>query len=326
MLLDRVARTSLDIAGSASRKKKVALLAALLRHVPADERAPVARYLAGELGYKTGIGYATVGELRGSIPPAATPTLAITDVDRRFAAIAELSGTGSNLARKQTLGELFALATEVEQGFLSAVVVGELRQGALDALVVDAIAMACELSPKTVRTAYMLAGEIGVVAAAVLADATAVHTFGLTLFRPILPMLAQTADDATAALAEFPETPMSFELKLDGFRLQLHKDGDLVRAYSRALNDVTKEVGPLLDIVRELPARRLILDAEAIAYRADGRPLPFQDTMKLKAGGQSLTLSAFDLLLVDDDTLLTKPARDRFTALAAAAPVIAVPH
>jgi DNA ligase-1 len=326
VLLDRIARTSLDIASSSSRKRKVELLATVLREVPADERAPVARYLAGELGYKLGIGYATVGELRSTIAPAAASTLTITDVDRRLAALATLSGAGSNTARKQDLGELFALATEVEQNFLAAVLLGSLRQGALDALVVDAIAVARELPTKAVRTAYMLAGEIGAVAAAVLADPAAVHTFGLTLFRPILPMLAQTADDTTEAL-EALEGPVSLELKLDGFRLQLHKDGDTVRAYSRALNEVTREVGQLVELVRALPPRRLILDAEAIAYRADGRPMPFQDTMSRKVeGGGALALSAFDILLVDDQTLLTAPARERFDALVAHAPTLAVPR
>jgi DNA ligase-1 len=326
VLLDLVARTSLDIASAASRKKKVALLGKLFNQVPADERAPVARYLAGEVGYKTGIGYATVGELHGAVAPAAEPTLTITEVDRRFAAIAELAGTGSNKARKDQLGELFARATEIEQRFLAAVVIGELRQGALDALVIDAIALVRELPAKAVRTAYMLAGEIGVVAAAVLADPDAVHTFGLTLFRPILPMLAQTAEDTTEALAELAG-PISLELKLDGFRLQIHKDGDQVRAYSRALNEVTKEVTQLVDLVRGLPAKRLILDAEAIAYRANGRPMPFQDTMSRKIpGGGALALSAFDILLVDDQTLLTAPARTRFDALIEHAPALAVPR
>ena len=326
MLLDQVAGTSRAIAAASSRKKKVSLLSALLREVPGEERAPVARYLAGETGYKTGIGYATVGELRSTVTPAASPSLTITEVERTFAELPGLAGTGSSRAKKDALGALFARATEGEQHFLAAILVGELRQGALDALVVDAIALTTELPPKAVRTAYMLAGELGVVAAAVLADPAAVHAFGLTLFRPILPMLAQTAEDAASALAEFPDAPLAFELKLDGFRLQLHKDGDAVRAYSRALNDVTVEIGPLLDVVRALPARRLILDAEAIAYRPNGRPLPFQDTMKLKAGGTSLTLSAFDALLIDDDTLITKPAQERFAALAVAAPALAVPR
>ncbi len=328
MLLEQVAATSRAIAGASSRKKKVSFLSALLREVPGAERAAVARYLAGETGYKTGIGYATVAELR-SVTPAASASLTITEVEQVFAELPTLAGTGSSRAKKDTLGALFARATDGEQHFLAAILIGELRQGALDALVVDAIALTTELPPRAVRTAYMLAGELGVVAAAVLADPAAVHGFGLNVFRPILPMLAQTAEDASAALAESPDAPLAFELKLDGFRLQVHKDGDAVRAYSRALNDVTAEVGPLLEVVRALPARRLILDAEAIAYRANGRPLPFQDTMKLKAGGaigQTLTLSAFDVLLVDDDTLLTKPARERFAALATAAPALAVPR
>ncbi len=171
------------VAASKGRKKKVGLLSRLLHELPAEERAIAARYLSGELGRKTGIGYATVGELR--VAPATESSLSITEIDRRFAAIAELAGTGSALARKDQLGALFALATDVEQRFLGAVITGALRQGALDALVVDAIALARELPTKAVRTAYMLTGEIGVVAEAVLADPDAVHRFGLTLFRPI---------------------------------------------------------------------------------------------------------------------------------------------
>jgi len=325
VLLEQVSSTSVAIAATSGRKKKVELLAHLLRETPADERAVAARYLSGELGHKTGIGYATVGELR--VAPAATSSLTLTETDRRFAAIARLSGEGSARARKDQLGALLALATEPEQRFLASVITGALRQGALDALVVDAIAVASELPARKVRTAYMLAGEIGAIAEAVLADPAAVERFGLVMFRPILPMLAKTAEDAPSALASF-EGAAAFELKLDGFRLQVHKDGDTVRAYSRALNDVTREVGDLVARVGALPSRRLILDAEAIAYRSDGRPLPFQDTMRRKTadGAGTLALSAFDLLLVDDDTLLGTPARARFAALAAVAPALAVPR
>jgi DNA ligase 1 len=323
---EQVAQTSTEVAQAASRKKKVALLAALLRDVPPGERAIAARYLAGELGHKAGIGYATVGELRG-VASATTATLTLTELDRRFADIAALSGAGSTRARKEALGAMFALATELEQRILANIILGELRQGALDALVVDAIALATEQPAKGVRTAYMLAGDLGAVAEAVLADPAAVTRFNLTLFRPILPMLAQTSDDAGTALDELAG-PAAFELKLDGFRVQLHKDGDTVRAFSRALNDVTTSVADLVAAVRALPAPRLILDGEAIAYGPDGRPLPFQDTMRRKgaAGRGALSLALFDVLLIDDQTLLAEPARVRFDALAVATGPLAVPR
>ena len=328
MLLEEVAQTSAEVARTAGRKKKTALLAALLAAAPPDERALAARYLSGEVGHKLGIGYATVGELRGAVPPATAATLSLGEVDRRLAAIAAASGSGSARVRRDGYGALLAAATALEQGFLAALVVGELRQGALDAIVVEALALVSGAPPGQVRTAYMLTGDLGAVAEAALGGgAAALARFGLTLFRPVLPMLAQTADDAPGALASLGG-PASLEHKLDGFRVQLHKEGDLVRAYSRRQNDVTATVPELVAAVRALPEERLILDGEAIALGPSGRPLPFQDTMRRKAAdaGGGLSLSLFDVLLAGDRTLLGAPARERFAALEALAPALAVPR
>jgi DNA ligase-1 len=328
VLFEQVAQTSAAIAQASARKKKVALLAELLKHVPADERAIAARFLSGTVMYKLGIGYATVGEMANAVLPATEPSLSLADVDARLAAIAAMAGSGSAKARKDAYGAMLAASTSLEQRFLGALVIGELRQGALDALVVDAVAQATGVDAKRVRTAYMLAADIGVVTAAALADgADGVARFGLTMFRPVLPMLAQTADDTAEALANFAGEQMSFELKLDGFRVQIHKDGDSIRAYSRALNDVTSSIPEVIAAVRALPSKRLILDGEAIAYAPNGRPLPFQDTMKRKSeAGGTLELSCFDILLADDQTMLGVPARERFAALAELAPAHAVPR
>ncbi len=318
-----VARTSQVLAETSSRKKKVERVAELLRELAPSDHAIAARHLSGEVGHKLGVGYATVGELRGRIAPAAEASLEITEVDRRFASIAALSGAGSGTAKKQALGEALAAATAIEQEFLSALVVGGLRQGALDAVVVDAIALAAALPARAVRTAYMLAGDIGRVAAAAMTEGAAgLAGFGLTVFRPVLPMLAQSADTAGEALASLAG-PAALELKLDGFRVQIHKDGDDVRAFSRGLNDVTREVPEIVAAARRLPARRLILDGEAAAFGPDERPLPFQDTMR---GHGALRLMLFDALLVDEDTLLATPARERFDALNRLAPSLAVPR
>src|SRR5262249_924731 len=289
----------------------------------ADEHAIAARHLSGDVACKLGIGYATVGELRGQVPPAPTPRLGVVAVDRQFAAIAELRGAGSGKAKKEAFGAMLAAATALEQSFLGALVIGELRQGALDAIVVDAIALATRLDARTVRAAYMLAGDIGAVAAAALTDGAAgLARFGLTIFRPVLPMLAQTADTAGEAIASFGG-PAALELKLDGFRVQIHKDGDAVRVFSRARNAVPAQVPEVVAAAAALPARRLILDGEASAFGPGGRPLPFQDTMS-RQGPLSLTL--FDALLVDDQTLLAVPARERFRLLADLGPSYAVPR
>jgi DNA ligase-1 len=328
VLLEQVAQTSAAVAQTSGKKKKTELIAKLLAEVPADERAIAARYLSGDVGRKLGIGYATAGELRDQVPPAAAATLSLAEVDRRFAAIAAASGGGSAKARRDAYGALLAAGTAIEQAFLGALVIGELRQGALDAIVVDALALVVGAPAKQVRTAYMLAGDLGAVAEAALeAGAAGLARFGLTLFRPILPMLAQTAEDASEALASLGGAA-SLEHKIDGFRVQLHKDGDLVRAFSRRLNDVTDTVPELVAAVRALPPARLILDGEAIAFGPTGRPLPFQDTMRRKAvdAAGGLSLSLFDVLLVDDQTMLATPARERFAALEALAPRLAVPR
>jgi DNA ligase-1 len=331
VLLGQLVDVSEQVGQTPGRLKKIELLAACLRNMTVDERAIGARYLAGQLPQKTGIGYATVHEVMQQAQAAASAWLTLGEVDRRFTAIAGLRGAGSAGARKEQLGALLALATAPEQKFLAGLVVGEVRQGALDGIVVEAIAKAAELPGDSVRRAYMLAGDLGEVAAAALVGGAAeIGRFGLSLFRPILPMLAQTADDPSSALASF-DGPAALEYKLDGFRVQIHKDGDVVRAYSRALNEVTDYVPEVIEAARAMPARKLILDGEAIVLGAGGRPLPFQDTMRrfgkkgvdLKAN-MPLSLSLFDVLLADDQTLLGEPAQRRFDVLAAVAPVHAV--
>ena len=323
MLYAAIADTSRQLVETSSRKKKTERLAQLLGEIAADERRIVARHLSGDIAYKLGIGYATVGELHGQIAPAAAATLTVLDVDRRFAAIAAMQGAGSSKAKRDAFGAMLAAATAPEQRFLGALVVGELRQGALDALVVDALALATRLDARAVRTAYMLTGDIGEVAAAALGDGAAgLSRIGLSVFRPILPMLAQTADTAGDALASIGGLA-ALELKLDGFRVQIHKDGEVIRVFSRALNDVTAQVPEVVAATAQLPARRVILDGEASAFGPSGRPLPFQDTMR-RHGPLRLTL--FDALLIDDQTLLASPARERFALLDGLAPALSVPR
>ncbi|HEX5061132.1 MAG TPA: ATP-dependent DNA ligase [Kofleriaceae bacterium] len=331
MLLAQLVEASDQVAQVPGRLKKIELIATCLRNMGSDERAIGSRYLAAQLPQKTGIGYATVSEVMKQASSAVAPWLTLGEVDRRFTAMADLRGAGSATQRKEHLGALLALATLQEQKFLAGLVVGEVRHGALDGIVVEAIAKAAELPADSVRRAYMLAGDLGEVAAAALEGGAAeIGRFGLSLFRPILPMLAQTADDPASALASF-DGPVALEHKLDGFRVQIHKDGDIVRAYSRALNEVTEYVPEVIEAARTMPARKLILDAEAIVLAAGGRPLPFQDTMKrfgkkgveLKAK-MPLTVSVFDALLVDDDTLIAEPAKRRFEVVGAVAPQQAV--
>ena len=253
---------------TSGRLKKIVLIADCLRGMDEGERAIGARYLAGEIPQKTNIGYATAGEVARTTPPAGEPQLTLREVDARLDDIAKLAGPGSAGARKAHLGEMLARATPEEQTFLARLAVGELRQGALEA-------SSSRRSRRRRASRRLMCGARTCSRAtsassrrAALATARGPRHFGLQLFRPVLPMLAQTADDAGEALSAFGG-PAALELKLDGFRVQLHKDGDDVRAYSRALNDVTAYVPEVVAAVRALPARRLILDGEAIVLGAE---------------------------------------------------------
>lgn len=323
MLFERIASTSGEVAAASGKKKKSGLIAQLLGQVSADERAIAARYLSGEVGYTLGLGHASVGESSVQLGAASEANLSICEVDACLAEIAALKGSGSGSGRKLEFGRLLQRATLIERQFLFGLVLGELRQGALEALVIDAIAQVKALKPSDVRHAYMLAGEIGTVAEAVLAHgAEALARFGLTVFQPVLPMLAQSANDVAGALAQV-SGPAVLEHKLDGFRVQIHKVDDTVRVYSRALNELTQSVPEIVALAAAFPAKKLILDGEAMALNFEGRPQPFQDTMKLLSKNRTtsgLSLTVFDVLLLDERTLLTVPLRERLSALDALVP------
>jgi DNA ligase-1 len=325
--LEAVVRASARVAENASRLAKIATLAELLRGLAPDEIEVAVAWLSGEPRQgRIGVGHARLREL--AVTPATTATLGIREVDARLAEIARASGRGSAAARGRLLGELFARATHEEQGFLVRLLVGELRQGALEGVLAEAIAKAASLPPESVRRAAMLGGDLAQVARAALERGEAgLAAFRLELLRPIQPMLAQSAADADEALAKLARA--AFEWKLDGARIQVHKSGGEVRVFSRQLNDVTEAVPEIVEAVRALPARALVLDGEAIALRKDGRPEAFQTTMRrfgrrldVATLREALPLSAFffDALHVDGEDLLDRAADARFAALSAFAP------
>jgi DNA ligase-1 len=327
VLLARVVETSEAVAATRSRSAKVGLLARTLAELPAEELRLGVAYLSGELpGARLGVGYAAA--FRSTAPPAAAPTLDLIALDRRLAALSALSGAGSTGRRKALLLELFALATEAEQRFLRALLVGELRQGALAAVVEEALAQAFRVPLDGVRRAAMLSGDLGAVAVAAREEGAAgLARFRLELFRPILPMLAQSAPSVEEALGEL-EAPL-VEYKLDGARVQLHKRGDDVRVYTRNLIEVSARVPEIVEAARAFPAESLLLDGEVLVLRPDGRPEPFQVSMR-RFGAKlyseelraALPLRAFffDVLHAAGEDFLDKPLRERAQALAALVP------
>lgn len=326
MRLQDLVETSRRVAETSGRLAKIELLAGLLKRAAARDIETAIAFLSGAPRQgRIGVGYATLVHARASArEPTGHAALELTDVDGALERLAHTTGKGSAQAKEQLLAELFQRASEDEQDFLFRLLTGELRQGALEGLMAEAVARAARLEPELVRRAAMLAGDLGVVAqVALTVGATGLTRFQVEPFRPIQPMLAQAADDVAEALAELGEA--AFEYKLDGARIQAHKAGDQVRVFSRQLNDVTVAVPEVVDALRRLPVRELILDGEAIALRPDGTPLPFQITMrrfgrKLQVDRLKdelpLTAFFFDILYKDGVPLLDEPYARRAAVLA----------
>lgn len=332
MQFARVVETSRQMAATSKRLAKIDLLATLLSQLHSDEIEIVVAYLSGATPQgKIGVGYSVLHEV--SATPAAVPILEVLQVDRALTEIAGIpKGSGSSRRRLEALVSLFGRATEPEQHFLRALLVGELRQGALEGIMLEAVARASHLELERVRRAAMVAGDVARVARVLIEQGEAgLAGYNVQLFRPVQPMLAQSAEDVTAALEELGEAALEF--KLDGARVQVHRSGDDVVVYSRALNDVTAAVPEVVEAARALPVTDIILDGEVIGLQPDQRPYPFQITMR-RFGRKldvermraelPLTPFWFDLLYLNGGHLLDESQANRFSALAALAPAKSV--
>ena len=337
MLLADLVAVSHAVAATRSRSAKVALVAGCLREAAADQFGEeielAAAFLSGELRQRrTGIGWAALRDARDlpeQNPTTSGPTLTLAVVDESFARIAADSGQGSQARRAAELGALFGAATEPERTFLGALVGGELRQGAQDGIMVEAIAAAAEVPVADVRRAFMLRGALPPIAAAAMRDGVeSLRGVGLEVGRPILPMLAQSAHDVAQALTQISQTapgaPAAWEWKLDGIRVQLHRAGDEVWVFTRTLDDITARVPELVEAVRSLSVNDVVLDGEAIALDDAGRPRPFQETAARTSSrlevatlrsAVPLALFVFDVLHHDGRDLLDAPAAQRQAVL-----------
>ena len=329
MRLHELVETSRRVEENRRRLAKIDLLAALLKRLAPGETETAIAFLSGDLRQgRIGLGYATLKRAMDGVAAAPAASLELLEVDDTFGRIAEVRGQGSTRHKVELLRALLARASAAEQSFLVRLLIGELRQGALEGVMVEAVAKAAGLTGRNLRRAVMLAGDLRAVAAAALGEGEAgLRRFSIDLFRPLQPMLAQPADDVEGALGKLGEAAL--EYKLDGARIQVHRAGDEVRIFSRRLREVTAAVPEVVAAVQALPGREMILDGEVIALKADGRPHPFQVTMrrfgrKLDVGKmrRELPLSPFlfDLLHLDGDDLVDEPQARRSSLLAELAP------
>ena len=334
MLLEEIVRTSGAVANASGRLAKVGHLADLLRRLAPDEVNVAIGFLSGELRQgRIGLGPATIWTAR---PPSGveTSTLSLAEVDQTFARIAGTSGAGSTGARQQLLYGLLQRATTSEQDFLMRLLVGELRQGALEGVLLEAVASASGIRPAAIRRAVMMAGALAPVAHAALVDGEpGLSCFSVRVFQPVQPMLAQSADNLDAAFSVLgPE--LTLEWKLDGARIQVHKDNEEVKVFTRNLREVSTAVPEVVEACRTLPVREAIFDGEVIALRQNGSPHPFQTTMQ-RFGRRldvdrlrvefPLTPFLFDLVYADGESLLDHPQAERTARLRSITSRLVVP-
>ncbi len=315
MLLADVVAASQVVAATRSRKAKVAALAEAVARA-GDEVETVTSYLAGSLRQRrTGLGWRSMQTL-----PAAAPesSLTVGEVHDAFDTMASLSGAGSQVARADAAASLFGRATADEQRWLRGLVTGEVRQGASDSLVQEALAVAGDVPLAAVRRAAMMAGSTVAIASAALSGSEeALAAFALEVGRPVLPMLASSATSVAAAMEKAGGGAVSVDTKLDGIRIQVHKWDDEVVVATRSLELITGRLPEVVEVARALPAERFVLDGEVLALDDAGRPRPFQETASRTAmtEGVHLTPYFFDVLHVDGVDLVDSPAHERLAVL-----------
>src|SRR5919108_368347 len=324
-LLADVVDASRAVAETSSRSRKVAILAELLRRLEPDEVPLAVGFLTGVPRQgRVGVGYSTIYGLEHA--PAAEPSLDVADLDRAIAEVEAVAGSGSAARRKDILGELLGRATEHEAGFVKRLFTGELRQGALAGVMVEAIPEAAGISGELARRALMLSGDLTRTAEIAIADGEAgLHEVGFRIYQPILPMLASTAASVAEAVASFARS--SVEWKLDGIRIQIHRRGDEVRIYTRNLNDITYALPGIVEAVRGLPVTDAVLDGEAL-WMGEHGPAAFQGTVSqidVEAPPPGIVTFLFDVLHADDDDLLDSPLEERARRLQAIAAHLKIP-
>ena len=324
-LLADVVAASRDVTDTTSRSEKIAALAELLGRLDGNELALAVGFLAGVPRQgRVGVGYSTIyGIERASAREA---SLTIDELDRAITEVQGMTGSGSAAKRKQILGDLLGRAMEQEADFVRRLFTGELRQGALAGLMVDAIAKAAGVSVALTRRALMLSGDLTRTAEiAITQGEKGLRDVGFEIFRPILPMLASTAASVSDAVGSFDRS--SVEWKLDGIRIQIHRRDEEIRVYTRNLNDITNALPGIVDAVHDLPVTQAVFDGEA-RWMGEHHPAAFQDTVSQIDGAappEGIVTFLFDILHLEGDDLLDTPLGERSARLEAIAPHLRIP-
>jgi ATP-dependent DNA ligase I len=324
LLVDLVS-ASKAVTETPARSRKVAILAELLQRLDTREVPIAVGFLTGVPRQgRVGVGYSTIYGI--DMAPAEEPSVTLGELDAAIDRVLATTGSGSSARRREILESLLGRATADEVDFVKRLFTGGLRQGALAGVMTDAVAKAAGVPGELTRRALMLSGDLGRTAEIAMSSGEeGIRAVGFELFRPVLPMLASTAESAGDAVAGFERA--SVEWKLDGIRIQIHRRGDEVRIYTRNLNEITDALPGIADAVGRLPVNEAVFDGEAIWMGADG-PAAFQDTVsQIDAGAplEGVTTFLFDVLHLDGEDLLDTPLATRRARLEAVAPGLTIP-
>ncbi|MHA2397071.1 MAG: ATP-dependent DNA ligase, partial [Candidatus Thorarchaeota archaeon] len=347
-----------NISSTSKRTEKVAIAAEFVRSVDIDEISRAALFLIGKVfaesdqrtlniswkglltalkkmididdntlseAYDGDIGEAVAKVLESTEESRQSAlfseALSITSVSQTLDRIAEVQGRGSGKEKQALLTSLFMEASPREARYLTALVLEDLRTGLSEGLLAEVIASAYDIDSSLVRRAWSFNGDLGKIARlASEGGQSALQAVTVQIMRGIKPMLASPIQDIESLFENQPGL-YSFELKLDGARVQIHKADNEVRIFSRRLSDVTESLPDIVQVVRErVKARTVILDGEVLAVDDEGKPFPFQVVMKRFGRTRDideafkdtrLVLVLFDALLIDDVQLVDEPHSKR---------------
>ncbi len=332
-----LARLCRDLEGTNKRTEKIGLIGALLKRLAPEEIAQATLFLSGKAFPESDprvleVSYATIAEAGRNLGQTrlTESPLTIGEVYQTLEKIAEASGPNSRARKLGLLQTLLTRANHLETEFLTRMILGEMRMGVVEGVLLDAISDVSGVSKELVRRAHMLHGDLGDLARrAIVEGPSSVERIGLQLFVPLKPMLAEMAEDIGQVLAEHKDGS-AFEYKFDGARIQIHRKEEKVRIFSRRLTDVTDSLSEIVDFAKtQVRASEYLVEGEVIAIGEGGKPVPFQDLMRRfrrvheieeMAERIPLRLYLFDALQIEGKTLIDSPNTARWGALSNCVP------
>lgn len=314
------------------RTQKVARLVEFLTKLNSNEIAPAVSFLVGRPFPESDprvldVSAQTLWKMsrEGAQTMLVSRPVTILEVYETFEKIADASGSGSRQRKENLIDALLSRLPDAEAGYLVRIIFGEMRIGAVEGVVLDAIANATHGDPDLVRRAFMLLGDVSHVAELALTQGIeALSQVGVKLFVPIKPMLAEMAQDPDEVLREHG-VQTAFEFKYDGARIQIHRKDSKIRIFSRRLTDVTESLPDIVQVVSQrVRGHEFLIEGEVVATGKDGKPLPFQDLMRRLRRVHEidamvreipLRLFLFDVIYLDGRLLIDTPYKDRWLIL-----------